>query len=217
MTQSNRRPVERIELDSVSCLFGSTVALRAVTLRLARGALHLVMGANGSGKSTLLRVIGTALRPTSGHVRYWPHEDVASVRREIGWLSHEGLGYADLSGRDNVRLAAALYGAGEGAWEAACERFALGRFSTRPVRTNSRGQRQRVALARALVHRPSVLLLDEPTAGLDREGVRTLLGVLEEELSGETLVVLVSHEPEVFAHLRPRKVVLERGMVRPEA
>ncbi len=193
--------------------FGATAALRGVSFELLPGELTLIEGANGSGKTTLLRILGTMLRPTSGTVEYAPiGSDPDEVRRRIGWLSHEPLCYGDLTGRANIALAAELLGldAGE-AWGRVEARFELGRFAERPLRTTSRGQRQRIALARALVHEPSLILLDEPTTGLDRAGVARLLAILVEELARGAIVALVSHEPRTFEAMKPRRVELERG------
>lgn len=194
--------------------FGATAALRGVDVDLGAG-LTLIEGANGSGKTTLLRILGTLLAPTSGEVVYEPFgADPAAARRAIGWVSHEALAYGDLSGRANVRLAAELLGLDpDDAYRAAEARFELGRFAERPVRTMSRGQRQRVALARALVHEPSLVLLDEPTTGLDRVGVARLVTVVAEEVARGAIVAIVTHEPRVFDGLVSSRLELERGKV----
>lgn len=205
-------PIRLVRAERLVKTFGSTAALRGVDLELAPG-LTLIEGANGSGKTTLLRILGTLLAPTSGQVRYEPFgAEPAALRHAIGWVSHETLAYGDLSGRANVRLAAELLGLNpEIAYEAVEQRFELGRFADRAVRTMSRGQRQRIALARALVHRPSLVLLDEPTTGLDRVGVSRLLEVVREEVARGALVALVTHEPRVFEGLVSARVELERG------
>lgn len=207
--------VQRVIARRVMKMYGSTAALRGVDAEFRAGAITLIEGANGSGKSTLLGIIGTVIKPTSGTVRYEPlGDDVGAVRATIGWLSHETLAYPDLTGRRNIELAARVHGLSAGeAWERARARFELGPFAERPLRTCSRGQRQRVALARALVHEPSLVLLDEPTTGLDRAGVERLLVVIDEEVKRGAVVVVVSHEPEVFAGRISARVVLERGRV----
>lgn len=207
--------VERVVARGLVKAYGSTMALRGVDATIDTAQLTLIEGANGSGKSTLLGILGTVIRPSSGKVRYEPlGEDRAEVRAAIGWLSHETLAYPDLSGRQNVELVARLHGLDAAvAWAQAEERFELGMFAKRPVRTCSRGQRQRVALARALVHQPSLVLLDEPTAGLDRAGVSRLVRVVEEEVARGAAVAVVSHEPEVFRDLARARIVLERGRV----
>jgi ABC-type multidrug transport system ATPase subunit len=207
------RPIERVVATGLTKSYGSTIALRGVDATLCRGELWVIEGPNGSGKSTLLGILGTVLRATTGTVHYEPlGEDVRAVRASLGWLSHETLAYPDLSGRQNVELVARLHGldAGE-AWARAEQRFELTSFARRPLRTCSRGQRQRIALARALVHEPSLLLLDEPTTGLDRAGLARLLGIVEEELRRETMIVVVSHDPEIFHGHASKHLVLERG------
>ncbi|XXY54801.1 ABC transporter ATP-binding protein [Sorangium sp. So ce269] len=207
--------VERVVARGVVKTYGTTAALRGVNATIEAGRLTLIEGANGSGKSTLLGILGTVVRPTSGTVLYEPFgEDVGLARGTIGWLSHESLAYPDLSGRQNVELAARFHGLdAQEAWRRAEERFELGSFALRPLRTCSRGQRQRIALARALVHHPSLVLLDEPTTGLDRSGVARLLTVVEAEVERGAAVVVVSHEPEVFRARAAARLVLERGRV----
>jgi heme exporter protein A len=223
---SGAQAVERILIERLVKTYARAVALRGVTASLEAGVLTIIEGPNGSGKSTLLGILGTVVKPTSGTVSYEPvavldvsgaaRGDLGTVRSTLGWLSHETLAYPDLSGRQNVELAAALHGLDPGhAWARAKARFDLGPFAERPVRTCSRGQRQRVALARALVHGPSVVLLDEPTAGLDRSGVDRLLEVVRGEVEGGAIVAVVTHEPQVFDALDvPReRLCLDRGAV----
>jgi ABC-type multidrug transport system ATPase subunit len=214
--EPSRQRITRVVATGISKTYGSTVALRGVDATLESAQLTLIEGANGSGKSTLLGVVGTVIRPAAGTVRYEPLAEghPTEVRREVGWVSHETLAYPDLTGRQNVELVARLHGldAAE-AWKRAEDRFELGTFAKRPLRTCSRGQRQRVALARALIHEPSLVLLDEPTAGLDRAGVERLVRVVEEEVRRGAGVAVVSHEPEVFRALAQARIVLERGRV----
>jgi ABC-type multidrug transport system ATPase subunit len=195
--------------------YGATVALRGVDVSIDHGKLTLIEGSNGSGKSTLLGILGTVIKPTSGTVMYEPlGDDLDEVRYEVGWLSHESLTYPDLSGRKNIELAAKLVELPlDEVWARVSERFELGAFAQRPVRTYSRGQKQRVALARALVHEPSLVLLDEPTTGLDKAGVKRLLAVVDDEVSRGAVVVVVSHEPELFRERAGARWVLERGRV----
>lgn len=207
--------ISRVVARSLVKTYGSTVALRGVDAVLESNRVTLIEGANGSGKSTLLGILGTVIRATSGKVDYEPFgQDRMRVRSAIGWLSHETLAYPDLTGRQNVELVARLHGLSPvEAWSRAEERFQLGAFALRPLRTCSRGQRQRVALARALVHGPSLVLLDEPTAGLDRAGVGRLVTVIEDELRRGAGIAVVSHEPDVFRSLATARILLERGRV----
>ena len=203
--------IASIHLRGVTKRFGPTTALRGVTLEIGRG-LTLIEGPNGSGKSTLLGVIGQVIRPTSGSIEYAPFATGAEARGEMGWLSHDSLCYGDLTGKQSVCFAARVAGFdAEAAWTRAVERFDLGGFAERKLRTNSRGQRQRIALARALASQPSVVLLDEPTTGLDRRSTERLVALLKEELERDAIVVLVTHEPVLFGDLPTSRIVVEAG------
>jgi ABC-type multidrug transport system ATPase subunit len=209
--------VTRILVESVTRTFGPVAALRAVSLELRAGEITTLEGANGAGKSTLLAVLATVLKPTLGRVIYEPvGEDLELVRAELGWVSHESLCYRELTGRENVELAARLYGVSEaGAWERARDRVDAAAFGDRPLSALSRGQRQRIALARALVHEPSVLLLDEPWAGLDGKSSELLERALVTERERGTLVVVSSHAPEQAERLGARRVRLAGGRIAP--
>jgi ABC-type multidrug transport system ATPase subunit len=205
--------VDRIVVQSVTRTFGAVAALRAVSLELRAGEIVTLEGENGAGKSTLLAVLATVLRPTLGRVIYEPlGEDLDVVRPELGWVSHESLCYRELSGRENVELAARAYGVDmAGAWERARDRVDARAFGDRPLRTLSRGQRQRIALARALVHDPSVLLLDEPWAGLDAKSSDLLERTLVAERERGTLVIVSSHAADQAERLGARRVRLAGG------
>jgi heme exporter protein A len=205
--------VDRIVVQSVTRTFGAVAALRAVSLELRAGEIVTLEGENGAGKSTLLAVLATVLRPTLGRVIYEPlGEDLEAVRPELGWVSHESLCYRELSGRENVELAARAYGVTPAAaWERARDRVDARAFGERPVRTLSRGQRQRIALARALVHEPSVLLLDEAWTGLDTKSSELLERTLVAERERGTLVIVSSHAADQADRLGARRVRLAAG------
>lgn len=180
------------------------------------GKVSVVLGANGSGKSTLLAIVGTLAAATSGRVSHGTlGKTREAIRRTLGWVGHDALCYADLTGRENIELAARLHGIGvETAFEVARERFSLGTFVERPFRTYSRGQRQRVALARALVHEPRLVLLDEPTTGLDKAGVRVLETVVRAEARRGAAVVVVTHDEAFGSSVGDERLLLERGEVK---
>ncbi len=209
------RVVSRVVVDEVTRLFGATPALRGVSCAFEAGSITSLEGPNGAGKSTLLAILGTALRATSGSVVYQPFgSDVEAVRAHVGWLAHEAHCYGDLSGRENVALAARLRGHDDDACvDAACQRAGAEPFADRRVGALSRGQKQRVSLARAIVHRPSVLLLDEPTTGLDAMSVERLERVVSEESEAGAIVVLVTHDAGLADRVGARRVRLERGRI----
>lgn len=205
--------IASIEVKSVTRLFGATAALRGVSCRFERGTITFVQGPNGAGKSTLLSIVGTILRPTSGHVVYAPiGRNRVRARQHIGWVGHESHCYRELSGRQNVRLSAQLYGmSSNDAVQRAAERVRALPFFDQPVATLSRGQRQRVALARALVHSPSILLLDEPLSGLDVGSAAQFDEILDEERSKGRIIVVVSHRQGWAQRLGAREMHLQSG------
>jgi heme exporter protein A len=207
--------IERIVVEGVTRTFGAIAALRGVSTELRAGELVALEGPNGAGKSTLLAVLATVIRPTFGRVSYEPlGDDVDAVRPELGWVAHESLLYRELSGRENVEFAARMYGVDDRAeWERAWTRVEARAFVDRRVATLSRGQRQRIALARALVHRPSVLLLDEPWTGLDAASTALLERELVAERERGTLVVVVTHAAEQADRIGARRLRLEGGRI----
>jgi heme exporter protein A len=202
-------------VQKVTRLFGATAALRGVTCEFLPGTITFVQGPNGAGKSTLMSIVGTVLRPTGGRVVYEPlGTQTQQVRRQIGWVAHDSHCYRELSGRENVELAARLYGCTDAdAVARSCERVGAGRFWNQPVGTLSRGQRQRIALARALVHSPSVLLLDEPLTGLDAATTERFDEVLLEERDLGRIVVVVSHRDGWAERTGGRVLRIEAGRV----
>jgi len=206
----------RVELRAITKTYGPVRALVGVSTQFVGGQVSMVLGPNGSGKSTLLSIVGTLTRPTSGRVSHGVlgkrRED---VRTSLGWVGHESLCYGDLTGRENIELAARLNGlAPAAAFEAARSRFGLGAFAERPFRTYSRGQRQSVALARALVHAPRLLLLDEPTTGLDAASVARLLSVVRAEAERGAVVLVVTHDEGFAVDAGDVRIVLDRGRLK---
>lgn len=196
--------------------YGAVRALVGLTATFRAGRVTAVLGPNGSGKSTLLSVVGMLTRPTSGRVLVGGRPALREeMRSRLGWVGHDSLCYGDLSGRENIELAARLHGvAPKEAYERARLRFDLDVFAERPFRTYSRGQRQRVALARALVHGPTLLLLDEPTTGLDAAGTERLVAVVREEAATGATVVVVTHDEGFARELESARLVLERGRMK---
>ena len=204
--------------DAVRCAglvrrFGERAALNGIDLQIAAGERVLVTGPNGAGKTTLLRVLATALRPTAGTVEVGGHQLPAQARRarpQIGYAGHDPLVYPALRARENLELYAALYGTGKDAVDDALDRVQLAGRGDDLAGDLSRGMLQRLALARATLHRPSLLLLDEPTAGLDEDGRRVLETILAD---GAPTIVIATHEPERFAGRATRRLQLAAGRV----
>ncbi len=207
----------RIEVRKLVKLYGATRALAGVSLDLQAGEITAIEGHNGSGKSTLLSILALAARPTRGSLRFGQLDPLKrpALRGRIGLVGHAAMVYPDLTGRENLALTAQLYGLSPGGPEVQGldGRFELGRFMERPARTYSRGQLQRLSLARALLHAPQLLLLDEPSTGLDVKGVERLTEAVRAERERGAIVLLVTHSRALSEALADRRVVLDRGRV----
>jgi heme exporter protein A len=188
-----------LEVTDLERHYGERRALAAVSARVERGETLTVFGRNGAGKTTFLRVLATLLLPSSGSVRVLGHSlprEAAAVRAHIGLLGHEPLLYRDLSGRENLRFYARLYDVpdADARIEQLLEATAIAGRADDPVHDLSRGMVQRLAACRATLHRPELLLLDEPRANLDPEAA-ALVEPLIGRASGCTRV-LVTHDVE---------------------
>jgi heme exporter protein A len=185
-----------IELQGLTRHFGERTALRDVSVVVPGGATLAVLGRNGAGKSTLLRVLATLLRPHGGRTALFGEElpkRAWAVRGRVGLLGHDPLLYRDLTGRENLRYHARLHGVAPERVEEVLGAVGMARRADDPVRSLSRGMVQRLAVARAVLHRPVLLLLDEPRANLDPGGA-ALLEPLIGPGAGVTRVI-TSHDP----------------------
>jgi ABC-2 type transport system ATP-binding protein len=210
-----------LDLVNVTHTFRSTTALDAVTLELVPGVTGL-LGPNGAGKTTLLRVAATVLAPDSGAVRLLNH-DISSlverteVRRHLGYLPQE-LGFP----RGFTAFGFVDYMAVLKEWDDRAERHAevrrvldqvgLADLATKKVRRLSGGMRRRLGMAQALLGTPKLLILDEPTTGLDPEQRANLRGILS-GLGQHATVLVSTHQTEDIAALCDRVVVMDAGRI----
>ena len=186
-----------VALDRVVRHYGERIALRRVTLSLEQCRTLAVFGPNGAGKTTLLRMLATLLVPHEGELRVLGHvlpREAHLVRPRVGLLGHEPLLYRDLSGRENLRFYARLYDVEEPEARIAhlLESTGMTTRADEPVRNLSRGMAQRIGICRAVLHRPDLLLLDEPRAHLDPEAAAMAEPLIGAQ-AGLTRV-LVTHE-----------------------
>jgi len=211
-----------ISLHGVGRTFGATRALADVDLDMEPGVIGL-LGPNGAGKTTLLRLLATALSPSQGEIRVLGRDpqvpaERTDIRRRLGYQPQE-IGFP----RGFTAFAFVDYIALLKEWTQPAARHAevrrvldqvgLSDIATKRIRAMSGGQRRRVALAQALLGSPPVLMLDEPTTGVDPEQRVTLRTVLA-EIARTSIVVLSTHQTEDVAALCERVIVLDRGRVR---
>ena len=181
-------------------------ALQGIDLEVSSKERVAILGPNGSGKSTLLKLIAGLLRPTKGSVEVLAKNPRLS-RSLIGYTGHEHYLYPYLTAKENLSLYSRLYGL-SGDVSGALQQIGLSQKADQLCSTLSRGQLQRLSLARALVHSPSLLLLDEPFAGVDRASRQSI----EERLEDAT-VVMVTHDKQEALRLCNRIVSLAEGRI----
>ena len=210
-------PPADIEVVGLRKAFGRREVLKGLTFRVERGGFLALFGPNGAGKTTTLRVLATLLTPSAGSVRVAGHDlrdDPTPVRRAVGFISHAPLLYPDLTAEENLRFYARMYGVADAGARIRelLERFELSHRRHDLVRSFSTGMRQRLAIARAVLHRPRVVLLDEPHAGLDPRAVDILDGLLADIRADHTFV-LVTHDLAKGLELATRVMILETGRI----
>jgi len=198
--------------------YGRVTALRSVELSVAPGECVALFGRNGAGKTTLLQIAGSLLRSYDGEVQLFgkniKQADI-EARRAVGMVLHDTCLYLDLSVLDNLRFFARLYRVPNPDARAAelLERFDLAPRSKSIARELSRGMKQRLAIARALVHKPRLLLLDEPFTGLDEISCQSLSTLLAEFAREGGAVLMSTHDVERAFHAATRAVILESGAI----
>ena len=204
-----------VEVSSLVKKFGSRAAVDGIDLTLDGGDCLAVFGPNGAGKTTLLRLIAGLLKPTSGQVRLAGvnvRQDTAA-RARVGLISHHSMLYAPLTVRENLDFTARLYGLDDrkAAIASALEQLSMTDRADTPVRTLSRGLQQRVSIARAIVHRPNVVLLDEPYSGLDEAGAGALTSLLRGLREGGATLIMVTHNVAEGLALASHAAIMAAG------
>jgi ABC-2 type transport system ATP-binding protein len=196
---------------------GGVLALDALNLEVPAGSVFGLLGPNGAGKTTCLRLLAGLTRPTAGRatVEGIPVAvDALGVRRRLGYLEQDPRVYAWMTGREQLRLLGRLHGLDgsplERAVTDALARLDLSDVADRRSGTYSGGMRQRLGIAGALVHRPPVVILDEPVSSLDPEGRRDVLGLIA-DLRGETTVLFSTHVLADVERICDRVGILAHG------
>jgi ABC-2 type transport system ATP-binding protein len=209
-----------VVVDGLTRRFGALLAVDGVSLAIRPGELFGMLGPNGSGKTTTIRMLCGLLAPTSGTARvagFDVRDEPDRVKDHIGYMSQRFGLYGDLTADENLRFYGGVYGLGAAeldervAW--ASGRMRLAELGGRLAGVLSGGQKQRLALGCALLHRPQVLFLDEPTAGVDPAARRLFWDIIRGLVADGTTIICTTHymdEAERFDRL----VFLSRGQIK---
>lgn len=213
----NDVPNVAIEARGLTRRFGDHNAVDSLDLDVPEKTTFGLLGANGAGKTTLIRMVTGFLLPSAGSVRVHGHSPVteaAQVRKDLGFVMETSRLYPELRVQGFLRFAGGARGlrgaALDEAVERVIERFTLAPMARRLVGNLSKGFQQRVSLAQAFLHDPRLVIVDEPTGGLDPVQQAQVQDVLE-ELSGERTIVLCTHDLQEARRLTSRVAVLQSG------
>ena len=205
----------KVELTNVQVRFGSVRALEGVDVTLEPGATTVLVGPNGAGKSTLLGVLLGLVRPQQGQLRIDGQERRfgGSYREHLGYLPEDVAFAGNLTGRQVLRFFASARGVPRARIDGALEMVGLTDAARRAVRGYSRGMRQRLGLAVAVLADPDLLVMDEPTGGLDQQGLTVLWDVLRYWKERGRTVVLSTHDLALIERRADQLYVFSRGHV----
>ena len=194
-----------IKVSNLVKFFGRFAALRGASYDFFAENLYVVLGDNGAGKSTLLRVVAGLMQPSQGSVTVLGSDSLRKVAQRVGYMGHAPLLYDELSGIENLRYFAGLYGISDDAvCRNAMQMVGLDPELQRRVGQYSQGMRQRLSLARAVLHNPDVILLDEPFSNVDVRSAADMAAILGRLRDSGKTIVVITHQAAVMQERRRR-------------
>jgi ABC-type multidrug transport system ATPase subunit len=203
-----------IVLDNLVKFFGRFAALRGISASFSAGRLYVVLGDNGAGKSTLLRIIAGLMEPSQGSFTLLSANRVREVAHRVGYMGHAPLLYDELSGMENLRYFAGLYGIhDDDTSRKAMTMVGLDPDLTRRVGQYSQGMRQRLSLARAVLHDPELMLLDEPFSNVDVHSAREMAAVLGRVRDQGKTIFVVTHQAQLMEAVADEFVHMSAGQI----
>ncbi|MGH7712391.1 MAG: ABC transporter ATP-binding protein [Gemmatimonadaceae bacterium] len=210
-----------IELRGLSKRYGDFGAVNGIDLDVPAGELFGFLGPNGAGKTTTLRMIAGILRPTAGSVRIGGIDlasDPIAAKRKLGYIPDRPFIYEKLTGAEFLRFVAGLFEqSGDPVERRARELltlFDLDEWRDELVESYSHGMRQKLIIASAFIHRPEVIVVDEPMVGLDPKAARTLKDLFREYVRRGHTIMMSTHTLEVAQRLCDRAAIIQRGVIR---
>ncbi len=217
VAERNRRV---IQLEKLTKYYGSFCAVDDVTLHVPRGALYGFLGPNGAGKTTTLRMIAGILRPTSGRVLIGGDDVIASplaAKARLGFIPDRPFVYEKLTGAEFLRFVAGLYGQEGPVVERRIDElldiFELSAWKNELVESYSHGMRQKLIISSSLIHRPEVIVVDEPMVGLDPRAARLLKDLFRRFVARGGTVLMSTHTLEIAEALCDRIAIIQGGKI----
>ncbi len=210
-----------ISINGLSKSFGHRKALKDIHLEIRKGEFVVIFGPNGAGKTTLFKVISTIIEPTRGNVLISGidnKKDPSKIRGMMGAISHETYLYDELTARENLVFFSRMYGVEKSIIDERVDEILknvnlLQRADER-AGSFSRGMKQRLSIARALLHRPEILLMDEPYTGLDQHAAANFERVLMNTGNSDVTRIMITHNIERAFELCDRMLIMDRGELR---
>ena len=207
--------MHEIEVTKLNKYFGRRQVLKDLNFTIKKGAFLSIFGPNGAGKTTLVKILSTLERPTDGIVKISGStlgDDATDIRKKIGLISHSPLLCLDLNAYENLEFYGTLYGVDDlkARAEHLLDQVELGHRRYDLVRTFSKGMQQRLAIARALLHKPSIIFLDEPYSGLDPHAVDILDSLIASIRQAHTFI-MVSHNLDKGLELCDTAMIVKGG------
>lgn len=211
-TESSAPPV--VVLENLVKFFGRFAALRGISASFSPGRLYVVLGDNGAGKSTLLRVISGLMEPSQGSFTLLGARRTRDVAHRVGYMGHATLLYDELSGMENLRYFAGLYGIHDDeVSRSAMKMVGLDPDLSRRVGQYSQGMRQRLSLARAVLHNPELMLLDEPFSNVDVRSAREMAAILGRVRDQGKTIFVVTHQAALMEGVADEFVHMAAGLI----
>ncbi len=207
-----------IEVQGITKSFGNKLALKGIDFAVRRGESVVIFGPNGAGKTTLIKVLATIMNPSSGSILVDGlslKNNAEEIRRRIGVVTHQTFLYSNLTGYENLEFYCRLYDVSERK-ERIHEVTAMVGMTSRlhdRVGTLSRGMQQRLSIARSLLHKPAIVLLDEPETGLDQQAISMVWEALQKEGEGKRTIILTTHNLERGLEVGERLMILAQGRI----
>ena len=202
-----------LEVKGLTKKFKNQIAVNNVSISIREGSVYGLLGPNGAGKSTILKMITGIMKPSSGEILFEDHLWTRKDLKDIGALIEEPAIYPNLTAKENLEVASTLYGLPKKRVEEVLDIIGLRQVGKKKVRNFSLGMKQRLGLGMAIINNPKLLILDEPTNGLDPIGIEELRELIRSFPAMGITVILSSHILSEVAQVADKVGIISNGIV----